>query len=258
MKRARLTNKEQEALIEYLTKTVNQNPNAQDITINIDKILKPIKKAEVKPILRITAEVMVKMFSLVAFYKDEISWHCFSKREKVGNEKIYTIYDLTVFPQINSATSTDADEKEYPKWLSELLSDPDSDFENMRVHGHSHVNMQVFSSGIDDGYQQELLTKLKDDDYYIFLILNKHMEMCVLIYDFEEKILFESDDIYLEIISDGKNILEDVIKEIAEKTKTRTVTRHTITPSHSDLALDQTSFFERPVFKDRRKKHGFK
>lgn len=260
MKRARLTNKEKEYIIQAVEKSINKTASFENITIDFDEILPKFKPPEIKPTLRITAEVMVKMFALVALYQNEISWHCFSKREKVNNTKVYTIYDLTVFPQVNTAVSTNADEKEYTAWLTELLTNPESDFENMRVHGHSHVNMQVFSSHIDDAYQHELLSKLEDDDYYIFLVLNKKMEMCVLIYDYEDKVLYESEDVRLEIISEDRNILQEVVDSISSKCKTSFTTSRKTIPYYSDLALDQEDINPKPVFryKNRRNRYGFK
>ena len=67
--------------------------------------------------------------------------------------------------------------------------------------------MNVYSSGIDDNYQKDLITKIKDGDFYIFLVLNKRMEMYALLYDFEQQIIFETKDMDIEIISsEGEHI----------------------------------------------------
>ena len=95
--------------------------------------------------------------------------------------------------------------------------DPNSDFENMRLHGHSHVNMGVFSSGVDDQYQKDLIKNTKDGDFYIFLILNKKREICALLYDFNQQILFKNNDITLTVLDkDGKNP-NDWAKEIIKE-----------------------------------------
>lgn len=165
----------------------------EDIKTEFSKLPEGIKK----PTLIIPSDIYVQMLELINQSDVECSWHGLVNRNL--RENSYLIYDILVFPQINSATATTTDEKEFAEWQTKLIIDPEFPIEDLRMHGHSHVNMNVFSSGVDDQYQKDLLAKVEDGDYYIFLIMNKKMEMCIFIYDFEQQVLFEKNDIDLRI-----------------------------------------------------------
>lgn len=216
MKRLILSKKEKSLLIKEITEKIKncKNPSDLDLTIKLDSAI-PKKQNVKKPKIFITADAYLKMFSLVEQSPIEISWHGLVKKDKNN----YLIYDIIVFPQINTAASTDTDETEYVKWISELS---DETFKDMRMHGHSHVNMAVFSSGIDDGYQNDLIKNIKPGDYYIFLILNKKHEMKPILFDYSQNIMFEDKDIELHICSSENLIYDDwAEKIIKEKCKTK-------------------------------------
>ena len=195
----------------------HRSGNIENLTIHdITKELAKIKDIPPAPTIKITADTYVKMLELIRQSPIEISWH--GMVERVKEKNTYIVYDIMVFPQINSATTTTADEEGFAKWQTALLMDMDFPIENLRLHGHSHVNMEVFSSGVDDAYQEDLLHKVEDGDYYLFLIMNKKMEICPLLYDFDKNVLFEKEDINLEIIDkNGKDIIKWAAYEITEK-----------------------------------------
>ena len=227
MKKLRATPEEKAHLIEDLTEQLAWFNKAPLSDFKIDDLLKEysqIPKNVVKPEVTITTEAYLKMLELVNQSDVECSWHGLVKR--FGDK--YLIYDVIVFPQINSATSTTTDEKEFAEWQTKLIMDPDFPIEELRLHGHSHVNMNVFSSGIDDQYQKDLLTKVDDGDYYIFFIMNKKMELCIFLYDFEQQVMFDKNDINFRIVSCSTDIrtwAKEQLKEYA--TTARPVTAKT-------------------------------
>lgn len=164
-----------------------------------------------KPVILIEADTYVKMLELVKQSTVECSWHGLVKKSK--KKGVYLIYDIIVFPQVNTATTTSTDEKEFAEWQMNLISDPSFPIEDLRMHGHSHVNMNVFSSSVDDKYQKDLLTKVEDGDYYIFIIMNKKMDICTLLYDMDQNILFENNDITLDILTNNKKPIRNWAKE---------------------------------------------
>lgn len=216
MERLRLTQKEKIDIIEHFKEEVN---NADKLSaINFDPkgfINKIDEKNVIKPTLIIKPSVMYRMSALVDESDVEISWHGFVKRDKEKN--VFFVYDIALFPQINSAATTTTDQDKYAEWISKYISDPESNFEDMRLHGHSHVNMSVYSSGIDTAYQEDLIKHTEDGDFYIFLILNKKGEMCSLIYDFEQQILFKTHEIAIKIMDkdtvDASTWAKEMIKE---------------------------------------------
>ena len=92
-----------------------------------------------------------------------------------------------------------------------------------RFHGHSHVNMGVTPSGVDESFYQDILTQV--NDYFIICITNKSNQYTVRFYDVQNNILYT--DLKLEILNDDGTTLEHWYEE-AKKCLTEPVT---ITPS---------------------------
>ena len=256
MKKLRVTAEEKEKIILDITEYLAWFNKGSIEDFDIKDLLKEYTKLPdniQKPVLNISAESYLKMLELINQSSVECSWHGLVRRG--GNE--YFIYDILVFPQINSATSTTTDEKEFAEWQTKLIMNPEFPIEDLRMHGHSHVLMNVFSSGVDDQYQKDLITKVEDDDYYIFLIMNKKMEMCAFIYDFTQQVMFETSDIEIKINygnTDIKQWAKDQLKENA--------TTERVFPKHRAYYQEDVeevySYFNKsePIFKG--VKHGFK
>lgn len=219
MKRLRLSSDEKTEFIKDVTSLIDRGTISQlkDLSGLITKL---DEKNIVKPTVFVRADVMHKMEALVKQSTEEISWHCLVKRNK--EENCYLIYDILLFPQTNTGVTTTTDQDEYAEWLRNIMMDEDeSKFDDMRMHGHSHVNMNVYSSGVDDSYQTELLTNIKDGDYYIFMILNKKKDICTLLYDYEQQVMFENADIDLRIVTNDKtDITNWATRQIKEFCKT--------------------------------------
>lgn len=225
MKKLRLTDNEWKDLLQDIALKFRNNchQNITEFEYTKSDVTAFLKKSETKnitkPIIQINADAYIKMYELVKQSSVEIQWHGLVLK----NENIYTIYDILVFPQTNSATSTNSNQEEFAEWQTKLIMDMDFPIDQMRMHGHSHVMMNVYSSAIDDGYQSELITKVDNGDFYIFLVLNKKMEMYPLLYDFEQQILFEGDDIEIKILDQsGQDIRKWCKDQIKENCKTGT------------------------------------
>lgn len=218
MEKLRINKEEKELMAKEILKQLESCNRLSDFKLDLKEV-KNVMKPEHKPIIQMSAEVYTKMYTLVHESPIEISWHGLVNRDKEND--IYTIYDILMFPQINGPTTTATEDEEFAEWMTELIMDPEFPINDLRMHGHSHVNMQVFSSGVDDAYQKELIAKVENDDYYLFLVLNKKQEMCVLLYDFNRQILFHTEDVEVRVVSENcDNILEwarENIKEYCKK-----------------------------------------
>ena len=253
MKKLRLTTTEWEEMLKDIS--IKYHENCKQNIMNFEYTKKDvadfIKNSETNniqsPIIQITADAYVKMYELVKQSDVEIQWHGLVLKE--GNT--YTIYDILVFPQTNSATSTNSNQNEFAEWQMKLIMDMEFPIDNMRMHGHSHVMMNVYSSSIDDGYQSELITKVEDGDYYIFLVLNKKMEMYPLLYDFEQQLLFEGKDIEIKILDQsGQDIRAWCKEKIKEYCKTTTARAYStpVTPTpktNLQIEKEQKEFNQR-------------
>lgn len=225
MKKLRLKTEEWEEMIKNISEKFH---NASKMGVSnfkydqtdVNAFIKTLPEQEiVKPTIKINIDTYTRMYELVKQSSIELQWHLLVKRDL--ETQTYTVYDLLLFPQTNTGTSTTSDQNEFAKWITELMMNPEFPFEDLRGHGHSHVNMNVYSSGIDDAYQRDLITKVEDGDFYIFLVLNKKMEMYALVYDFHQQVIFDNDDITIEIIDKEENIKEWCKEQIEKYCKTR-------------------------------------
>lgn len=244
MKKLRLTAKEWEDMLKDISSKFHEDChcNVTDFEYtkaDINKFLNAnIAKNVKKPIIRINADTYTTMYELVKQSTVEIQWHMLVNRR----ENEYQVYDVLMFPQTNSGASTTTDQNEFAKWQMNLIADPEFPIEDLRGHGHSHVNMNVYSSGIDDAYQRDLITKVENGDYYLFFVLNKKMEMYALLYDFDQQIIFETKDMDIQIIkNDGVDIKEwckDQIDLYCKSAPKNTWKTNQYSQPTSDLKLD--------------------
>lgn len=178
-------------IIKRILKQVEENLKGartqNNMTVSVPTKLKP-EAGELPPSVLITPQAELKMKALVAQCAKEIAWHGIVDRDYKSNT--YTIQDILVFPQEITAATVESVDEEYGPWLMNL---PEEDFNKLRLHGHSHVNMGVNPSATDTNYQEELTNEV--DDFYIFMIINKKGDYNIWIYNVEENIVYEKTDI---------------------------------------------------------------
>ncbi len=156
-----------------------------------------------------------KMNTLVREFSSEVAWHGTAKR---GENDDYIISDIIVYPQEVTGATVNTDQTEYEKWLMTL---DDENFNNLRMQGHSHVNMSTTPSSVDISHQERILDQLENNMFYIFLIWNKRGEKTIKIYDLAKNILFETADVEVRIIRE-ENGLEEFLESAKKAVKTKT------------------------------------
>lgn len=152
----------------------------------------------------------MKMHALVREFDKEVAWHGVVTRGEDETKDEYIISDILVYPQEVTGTTVDMDVEGYSKWLYDNRED--ERFSNIRMQGHSHVNMTVTPSGTDLSHQNEILAQLKEDSFYIFVIWNKSGAKNIRIYDIKKNIIFETSDIDIVVkgfIEEAKNIVTE-------------------------------------------------
>lgn len=155
-----------------------------------------------KAVLTFTQEAWMKMQYLVHTFSSEVGWYGTAYRAEGG----YEIRDILMYPQTVSGVTVTTDQEEYDKWMKEL---PDEVFNNMRMHGHSHVNMSTTPSAVDIQNQESNLAMLPADSFYVFLIWNKKGEKTIKIYDYKTNVLYENKDITI-VVSGADTFFDDV------------------------------------------------
>jgi len=159
----------------------------------------------------ITPEAYKKILALVTEFSDEVGWHGTVSRS--GDDE-YIIEDIFVYPQEVTGSTVNTDQKLYTEWLYEL---DDEIFDKIRMQGHSHVNMGVSPSSVDDKHRQQILDQLEPTMFYIFMIWNKSLSVHTLIYDMAKNILYEDDDVDIMLL-DGED-MEEFLADAKEKVR---------------------------------------
>lgn len=165
-------------------------------------------------------QAWLKMSSIVEHCDKEVAWHATAHRDEDETKDIYYIDDILVYPQEVTGATVTTDQDEYETWLNELT---DETFNSLRFQGHSHVNMQTNPSAVDTAFYDGILDGLADDDFYIFMIVNKRGNRTVMIYDYKKNILFETADCDIEI-EDGEYALMSFIDEVDSMVKEKKYT----------------------------------
>jgi hypothetical protein len=171
-------------------------------------------KDAVAPTILYTPEAWLKMWQLVDSCSVEVQWHALAQR-LIGVPNTFYITDILMYPQHVSAAHCDTDDKKYSEWQREKITNPGFPIQLLRMHGHSHATSGVYSSGVDDRYQMDMMTNIKD--FYIFAIANHKHELMHLIYDIDQNTLYERSDIVAGVTFDGKTIATNWGKDMKEK-----------------------------------------
>lgn len=152
-----------------------------------------------------TPSAWAKMTALIACFSTEIEWHYCARRL---SESVFEIFDVVVPPHVVTGTTVTSDDDKYAAWIAEL---PDEVYNNLRGHGHSHVNMQVVPSAVDEAYRKDLVTQIvggsENDAFYIFMIFNKSYTWSAQVFDIKNNLVYESDDVDLCVdLDDGMDV----------------------------------------------------
>lgn len=221
-------------LIEKYDSTTYLNTDTIDVRIDIKTLLDEYmtNRNIVEPTIFITSAAYVKMRHLVDKTSTEIGWFgTVTKVESLPNT--YIIDDILVYPQTVSGATCEQDEDKMFEFEMSLTTDQ---VNRKRFQGHSHVNMGVTPSGVDENFYKDLLTQVTD--YFIILVTNKHNAYHVRFYDVENNILYTDVPIHL-MLDDGTEISTWYEEE---SNKLRTLVTQTQRPVNSNVAGSMLSF----------------
>lgn len=195
-KMIRVTPELREELVAEFTEYVSKNLMT-DGKLNFTKDYSKVdRKATVffKPL------AWFKMQALVAGCDKEIAWRGIAKRLE-GDD--YLIEDILCYPQLVTSVTVTTDDEEECNWFSNLTDDQ---LLNLRLQGHSHVNMGVSPSATDLSFYNDVIKTLGDDDFYIFQIWNKKGDRTCKIYDCAKNIMFDTTDCSVQILLEDFNL----------------------------------------------------
>ena len=204
-----------EKLIEQYNSTTFMNTSKINISIDIADVLDSyIETKQIKePTIYITPNAYLKMRKLVDATSSEIGWYG-TVSEYPGLERVYLIDDIIVYPQTVTGATCEQDESKMFDFEMSLTTEQ---VNKKRFQGHSHVNMGVTPSGVDEAFYQDLLTQVTD--YFIIAITNKRNEYTVRFYDIENNILYSNIPILL-LLEDGSDLnlwYTEVIRNLQDR-----------------------------------------
>ena len=155
----------------------------------------------------LSQEAYKKIIALVTGFTDEVGWHGTVSRVN-DNPSEFVVEDIFVYPQEVTGSTVNTDQKAYTEWLYALEDDT---FNKIRMQGHSHCNMGVSPSGVDDKHRQQILDMLEADMFYIFMIWNRSLSIHTLVYDMAQNVLYEDKDVEVKLLNgeDMDNFLAD-------------------------------------------------
>lgn len=174
-----------------------------------------------KAVIHFSERAWLRMGHLIAKCTKEVAWHGVARRSEDEESDEYFIDDILIYPQEVTGSTVNTDQELYQTWL---MSQPDEVFNNIRMQGHSHVNMAVSPSPVDLEHQRKILDQLEGDMFYIFMIWNKRLEKNIWIYDYKKNILFETADCKVDVLP-GPLDLEAFLNEADTMVKERTFTQ---------------------------------
>ena len=166
------------------------------IDFSFGRYIKSFEQTDRKATLYFTELAWIKMTSLIREFSTEVAWHGIAHRDDDETKDVYYITDILVYPQKVTGGNVETDQDAYQTWLYGLSDDQ---FGNLRMQGHSHVNMPTSPSSVDLTQQGKILEQMRGDMFYVFMIWNKSHSKNIKIYDLKKNVLFETDDIEVKV-----------------------------------------------------------
>lgn len=168
------------------------------------------KRTTPNPWLIVKPEVKQKMDLLCALAGTyEIAWNGFIRIPEgyTRDQNVFELYDVIVYPQIVTGATSETDEDTFGDWFANTVF-PRPDFNNMRFHGHSHVNMGCSPSSTDRTYRDDTLKDMEENDFFFFGIYNKKGEYTMELYDATYNICWETADIHIYVGDSLPQVME--------------------------------------------------
>lgn len=188
-----------------------------------------------EPIVLININALNKMKEYIRQSNKEIGW----LGTVVKENGMYNILDVYLFKQEVHETTTEITTDGLNEFAMEILSQEDGMeiWNNMKMWGHSHVNMST-SPSVQDDNQMDLFTQ-NANDFFIRIIANKKDEFRIDIWDYEKGVIYEKLNYIIDygkdaeliqelqmkifklqsIIDDKTNVKKEMIDEVAKEIK---------------------------------------
>lgn len=138
------------------------------------------------PVVAITTHALQQMRAYTEQCSDEIGW--LGTVTYHPKENAYLIHECRLFEQEVHSATTEITAEGLSSFGEELLQQDDGMevWNNLKMWGHSHVNMGTTPSGQDD----DQMETFQDNDFFIRIITNKKGALRCDVYDFTTSIAY--------------------------------------------------------------------
>ncbi len=166
------------------------------LSVDLEDLIKETTEEVIDPTIYITADAYIKMITLIQEYDTEVAAHFLVR----NIDRQYIIRDVLIFPQTVTGITADGVDIDYQTWLHNI---PEEQFKELRGHVHSHVEMDVTPSGVDEHYYTGLMSQVPD--YYLTMVINKKQDYHIRLYDVTNNILY-TELTFKILLSDDKTV----------------------------------------------------
>ena len=165
------------------------------------------------PLVIISKEALIKMQLYVEGCSNEIGWLGTAIK---NNDNIFFIDDVFLFEQDVHSTTTEITPEGLTAFAEELLQQPNGIeiWNNIKLWGHSHVNMCTHPS-VQDDKQMETFSE-GGHPWFLRIIANKKGDITIDLYDYEHGIIY-SNLPWWEEVSDAEREIEKQITELKKQ-----------------------------------------
>ena len=171
-----------------------QRNSISNPSIKFEQKLDIERKLETPIQINFTGIAYAKQLALLQNCSSEIAWH---GTVSVNEDRtVFTIENMLVYPQSVTGTTVVTDEAKYQQW-KQLLND--DEYNSLRFQAHSHVNMGVTPSGVDRNLYDNILQSLGNNSFYIFMIINKKLDVHIEIYDLQNNAFYNNGDVVITV-----------------------------------------------------------
>lgn len=171
------------------------------------------------PYVVVSKQALVKMFHYIDLCADEIGWLGTVYQDK----NCFFVDDVFLFDQEVHSTTTEITPEGLSEFGTELLEKPNGIdiWNNMRLWGHSHVNMGVSPSFQDDKQMETF--KDGGHPWFIRLIGNKKGEVKIDLYHYEYGIIYNDVPWEQEYTKEENELMANIIRLEKELERMRKV-----------------------------------
>ena len=175
-------------------------------------------KTKDKIVIRFTPQAYLRCLEMVKSYSSEIGWYGLIRKLE---DRVYQVYDIIVCNQRVSGGRVITDDDDMVEFY-EKLTDEQAEF--LHFQAHSHVNMSTSPSSVDLDNQASTVKNMGGKGFYLFQIWNKSLDINSFLYDLDNNVFYDRNDIEVVVEDDEFGTVTEFISSLKDKVQSMTYT----------------------------------